>query len=308
MGTGIVSVALALDHRQALSRIWLGFAAAAWLLLAVVIVTRLAWNRGPLRAEADSPAGLTGVAASAVLGSRLAMSGLRAEAIALLIVASAMWLVLSGALLRRRWIPRAGSSFMLTVSVQSLAVLAVLISSRETAWLTYAGLAAFVLGLALYPLVLARFDPRELRGGAGDQWVAGGALAISALCAGEIGLAAARTGTLHPALPALHTASVVIWSASVLWIPALVACELVAPRLRYDVRRWATVFPVGMYAASSFQTARVGHLPLARSVAGAGTWVAVAVWLIVFAGMTGRAVRTAEAIRPGGHSGGPPIG
>jgi hypothetical protein len=47
------------------------------------------------------------------------------------------------------------------------------------AWVTYAGLGLFVLGLGQYVIVLYRFDWRQLAGGAGDLWVLGGALAIS---------------------------------------------------------------------------------------------------------------------------------
>lgn len=44
------------------------------------------------------------------------------------------------------------------------------------------------------------------------------------------------------------------------WLPAWVPGEVVWPRLNYDVRRWSTVFPVGMYAVRSFNAARAAHL------------------------------------------------
>lgn len=37
-----------------------------------------------------------------------------------------------------------------------------------------------------------------------------------------------------------------LWVLTMLWLPVLVAAELLRPRLRYDVRRWSTVFPFGM--------------------------------------------------------------
>jgi tellurite resistance protein TehA-like permease len=76
-----------------------------------------------------------------------------------------------------------------------------------------------------------------------------------------------------------------------LWLGPLIAAEVLAPRPRYDVRRWATVFPLGMYAACSFA---VGH---STGITGIGTfarvqtWLALAVSLFVFAGLIRRSWR-----------------
>ena len=108
------------------------------------------------------------------------------------------------------------------------------------------------LGLAAYPFVARRFDLREVASGHGDQWVAGGALAITALACAEVGGAA--TGALHTTL---DHAALVVWVTAIAWLPVLVAGELRGPRRGFDLRRWATVFPVGMYAVCSFLVARV---------------------------------------------------
>jgi tellurite resistance protein TehA-like permease len=65
------------------------------------------------------------------------------------------------------------------------------------------------------------------------------------------------------------------------WLPVLVAAEVIRPRLGYDVRRWATVFPLGMYAACSFVVATAVHDGGLRRFAQAWTWVAAAGWLAV---------------------------
>jgi tellurite resistance protein TehA-like permease len=65
------------------------------------------------------------------------------------------------------------------------------------------------------------------------------------------------------------------------WLLPLVG-DILRPRLGYDVRRWATVFPLGMYAASSFTTGQV------TGITGFGqvwTWVAFTGWLLVLAGL-----------------------
>jgi tellurite resistance protein TehA-like permease len=76
--------------------------------------------------------------------------------------------------------------------------------------------------------------------------------------------------------------------AAVLWLPVLVATELVSPRTRFDIRRWATVFPLGMYAACSFEVGRLHGLHALRSFASVWTWVSVAVWLLVGIGTLAR--------------------
>lgn len=71
MGSGIVSIDLYSDHRPVLSAIMLWFAAGAWLLLAVVLGARLAYQPGvdldrihrqPARARRAAPSRLAGAA------------------------------------------------------------------------------------------------------------------------------------------------------------------------------------------------------------------------------------------------------
>jgi hypothetical protein len=51
------------------------------------------------------------------------------------------------------------------------------------------------------------------------------------------------------------------------------------------VRRWATVFPVGMYAASSFDAGRAANVPGLTDFARVWVWLALALWLLVFVAM-----------------------
>ena len=68
----------------------------------------------------------------------------------------------------------------------------------------------------------------------------------------------------------------------------LLAAEVLRPRLRYDVRRWSTVFPVGMYAACSFVVGAAARAPGIADFARIWVWVGVAVWLSVFLAMLAR--------------------
>jgi tellurite resistance protein TehA-like permease len=181
------------------------------------------------------------------------------------------------------------------VSAESLAVLCgVLATAYRAPWLLTAGTVVGLVGLALYPVVLARFDRGQLLIGAGDQWVAGGALAIAALAAANLGLAASRL-TPGPLADALRVAAPAIGLAAFAWLPFLLGAEVVRPRVAYDVRRWATVFPVAMYAVAALQVGRLAGLGWLSAIARAWIWVALAVWAVVAAGMLAQAPRALPA-------------
>jgi tellurite resistance protein TehA-like permease len=283
MGTGIVSVALALDGEDALSRTLFAIAAAGWLVAAAAALAR-----------ARVPASLTGVAGTAVLGARAAFLGWGRVATIALAVAVSLWLALLPSLIRTPRERAVGTSFLVVVATESIAVLAALVSRVENArWVATIAVAPLALGLVAYPLVARRFDLREVASGHGDQWVAGGALAIAALACAEVG--AATTGALHTTL---DRAALVVWLLAIGWLPVLVAGELRGPRRGFDLRRWATVFPVGMYAVCSFLVARVDGFGSIATFARIWVWVALAVWLVAFAGAARRGVRRSAHYDP----------
>jgi len=299
MGTGIVSIGLSLDHRETLSRILLVIAAAVWIALGLLLAVGTVRDRKRVQREARSPAALTGVAGTAVLGTRLTILGWGWAGIALLVVAAAFWLALLTPVLRNWVTPTIGVSLILTVSTESLAVLsAALAASERSDWLLDAALVPFLLGLALYVFVISRFDLRQLVVGHGDHWITGGALAISALAAGRITLAAHSLHQLTGLAGALKSASVVLWVLTIAWLPALLVAEALRPRLGYDVRRWSTVFPVGMYAACSFVVGAAAHATAITDFARVWVWAGVAIWLIVFAAMLRRGLRFLAGVHP----------
>jgi tellurite resistance protein TehA-like permease len=296
MGTGIVSIALSLDGRETLSRILIPPDAAVWIALGLLLAGRALRDRERVHREARSPAALTGVAGTAVLGTRLTLLGWNWTGIAMLAIALVFWLVLLTPVLTHWVTPTVGVSLVLTVSTESLAVLAAVLAAREHApWLLDASLAPFLLGLGFYVGVIARFDIRQLAVGRGDHWITGGALAISTLAAGRITLAANSLGALHGVHATLKDASVVLWALTIAWLPALLAAEALRPRLRYDVRRWSTVFPVGMYAACSFIVGTAANAPAITGFARVWVWAGVAVWLITFTAMLRRGVQLARS-------------
>jgi len=257
MGTGIVSEALALDGHRALSDVLLAAAVAIALALLAVLTAALRADPRAVARGTATPASLTVVAALGVVGTRLSQVGARAAGVALLALAVACWVPLLAPVLRAWRRPAGGGVFLVSVARQAIAVLCATLGARGPA------VALLAAGLALYAFALASFDLRELRCGRGDQWIAGGALAIAALAA----------GVAHAPRPV----SLALWALAVAWLPVLLVGEAVAPRRAFDAGRWSTVFPVGMYAAMSHA---VGVSGFAR----VWTWVAVAVWAVVAVG------------------------
>jgi tellurite resistance protein TehA-like permease len=289
MGTSIVSVALLLDGRHLLSTILLIIAAIVWLALAVLLPVRARRDGQRFLVDVRHPTALTSIAGTEVLGTRLTLAGWNWAGAGLLVIAVVIWLGLVPHVLRHWQTPTIGASFILTVATQSLALLAATVAfATRTGWLVYAALVPFSLGLSFYAFVLTRFDFRQLLVGAGDHWVTGGALAISTVAAGRIALAAPRTATLSGGHGALKTIALVLWCLTMIWLPALIAAEILRPRLSYNVRRWSTVFPVAMYAACSFIVGTLTQTPAISDFARVWVWVSLVVWAIVFGAMLRR--------------------
>lgn len=248
MASGIVSLDLHDRGFQTASLVVLAVAVAAWLW---------AW------ATDDLVRSVAGVAATAALGSRLLVFGWRAVAWGLLAVAAAIWIGRLPAILRGS---RSGSVFLPAVATQSLAFLAAALGVSPAV-----PAVLWVAGLVLYARAIPRFDRRELLDGAGEHWVAGGALAISTLACAEI---AQR-------LPGLRVPAIVLWACAQAWLVVLIAGELAHPRRGGVAERWSTAFPVGMYAAMTFALARLHGLHWVEPFARYWTVVAAVVWALV---------------------------
>jgi tellurite resistance protein TehA-like permease len=111
------------------------------------------------------------------------------------------------------------------------------------------------------------------------------ALAISALAAGKATEAAAALGQFSDQHEVLTTSTLVLWCLAMVWLVPLATAEVLRPRLTYDVRRWATVFPLGMYAACSLATGQVTGITGIADFGHVWTWVAFTVSLLALAGL-----------------------
>ncbi|GAA4835891.1 tellurite resistance/C4-dicarboxylate transporter family protein [Kitasatospora terrestris] len=299
MATGIVSVGLHLVGRPVLSGILLVVAAAGWALLATAFALTFLRDRKRWAANADTPPALTAVAATAVLGTRLSLLGWQGVAAALLAVAAAAWPGLLAAVLRHWHHHMPGAAFLVCVATEGLAVLSgTLALAHHGTWLIWPSLVAFVLGIGLYVAALTRFDLRQVTTGPGDHWIAGGALAICALAATKLTGWPSWTGAAHTAL---RTTTLVLLALDLAWYLVLFTAEIRHPRLHYNIRRWATVFPLGMTAVATLSTSTAAHIAWLRPLGQALLWIAVAAWLLTAALLVADTARRREA-SPGNAS------
>jgi tellurite resistance protein TehA-like permease len=286
MGFGIVSVDLDTIGQRLLSDVLFVLATGTWLLL----VARLARFPARAAAESTSPAMLGSVAATAVIGSRFVAGGARVVAAALLVLAVAGLAGLLWPVLKHWGTPTTGTSFLLSVAAQGIAVLAAtLAASYRLGWLLVAGGLACLAGLVAYVVVAWRFDVRTIGSGPGDQWVGGGVLAIATLAVAKIAAAAAVVSGFGGWHDPLSATALAIWCLAMVCVIPLVVSEFTRPRLSYHVLRWATVFPLGMYAACSFAVGLDTGIGGITEFGKVMTWVAVAVTATLLVGLARRA-------------------
>ncbi|MGW0905833.1 tellurite resistance/C4-dicarboxylate transporter family protein [Streptomyces sp. NPDC002853] len=297
MATAVLSVALHLLGVEWASLALLVVAGLVWMFLATVFVRHLLTERDRWRHEIDTPPALTAVAATAVLGTRLSLLGHQSVSVALLCLSVLLWPLLMSHVIRH-WQSRVpGAAYLVCVATQAIVVLAATVATADRqAWLMWPALVLFVIGLALYGVVLLRFDFRQLATGQGDHWIIAGAMAISALAGSKLVAAAVPDGTLGWATPAhgvLRTVTLVALGLALAWYAVLVACELRWPRPHHDVRRWATVFPLGMTAVAALSTSTAADVPALWTCGKVLVWPALVVWAVVAVGAV-RTMRRAE--------------
>jgi len=274
MATGIVSVAAAQEGRPALSWTLFALGAVAYVALAALVAARGTELR---RVEA-----LTFVAGTGVLGARLALAGDRRAAFALWAVAVLAWVVLTPGvareLARQAAARRSGSALLAVVAPESLAVVGAILARRfDLEALRLLAEALWAAGLATYALLIPGIARRLVRDRfVPDDWIAMGAIAIATLAAAE--------------LPQ-PDAALALWAAATAWVPILAVLELRRGVRGYELRRWATVFPLGMYAVAAYEAGAVERLTPLGEVADVAFWIAVAAWALAAAGLVRQAAR-----------------
>ncbi len=312
MATGIVAIGAAQQDIDWLADVLYVLGAIGYVVLGVLLALRIVryWRSfaADITNHAKGFAFLTAVAATNVLGSAsVVIHGWDGLAWVLWWLSLVLWALLLYPTLIAVVLGSDkpgletginGTWFLLTVSTESIAVLAALLLPRhDSDLLAFTALAAFSLGVVLYLIVMTmvflrwtfhRLDPAEADPPA---WIAAGAVAITVLAGSNLLLAAPSSPRLAGVAPYLEGVVVLAWATATFWFPLMVAIGVwrhIVHRLplRYHPSYWAMVFPLGMYGASTFRMRAateldaLAWLPKLTLVVALIAWTATALGLV----------------------------
>ncbi len=314
MATVIVSRAVQLDGFAWLSEVLLSIAVAAYVLLAVLYVWRLAAYRLEVRADAADPRRAFGfftlTAGSAVLAARLAGDRPTAVAAVLLVIGAISWVLLGyglpmllagGDAARPALAGVNGTWFLWPVATESVAVGLTSLPPPVPQGVAALAVGCWAVGVILYllvaglvtaPLLAFPVRPSELTPA---YWVAMGATAISVLAGAQI--LRLPPSPLQVAVRATVAGlSVVLWAFGTWLIPLLVVLGVWRHLMRgvplsYEPGMWSMVFPVGMYGVASHELGAALNVPWLVTLGRDEAWPALAVWAAIFLAMTGTLLR-----------------
>lgn len=319
MATGIVSIGMGGLGMTAISVVLLVIATIAYVVLVALNVLRFVRHREATADDFRDPGRAFGfftfVAASDVLGSRIASEGIQTLALSLLLVGALAWLVLGyvvpwTAALRQHDPPALrsanGTWFIWAVASQSVAVLAATLQRQVSAqWahdlLALVAVFCWAIGIFLYcavavfvgvrmlsrPFLPADFTP--------PYWVAMGATAITVVAASRI-VQMEHAPMVDATRGLIGGTAVFFWAFGTWLIPPLIAAGYwrhIRHRvpLRYEATLWSIVFPIGMYGVGSQLLGEVDQLPIVLAIGRIDAWIALAVWAITFGAMIVAIVR-----------------
>ncbi len=312
MATGIVAIAAAQQDIALLGEALYVITAVAYVVLAVLLVIRMIryWPNfaADVTNHAKGFAFLTTVAATNVLASAsIVVHGWWNLAWTLWWFSLALWAAFIYTTLIAVVVGRDkpglqgginGTWFLLTVSTQSIAVVAGLFLTRtDSDALAFTAVAAFTLGIVLYLIVMTMvflrwtFQPLDPTEADPPAWIAAGAVAITVLAGSNILLAADQAPVRITRLaPFLEGLVVMAWATATFWFPLMIAIGIwrhIIRRvpLRYHPSYWSMVFPLGMYGAATYRMRAAIDLDALAWLPQVELAVAFTAWAVTFVGL-----------------------
>lgn len=314
MATGIVSLAGAMMGYPWLARVLFYLNVVQYGVLCVLYAVR-AWRYprrffGDMVTHSTGPGYFTMVAGTGVLSSQfILLTDNVSMGFVLWGLTVVLWVALTYTIFTAFTIRRDkpeldrginGGWLLAVVATQAVAVSSALLAGRTgqpyrlelnlvalSMWLWGGMLYIWMMALIFYRYTFFRLSPADL---APPYWINMGAMAISTLAGALLILNAADAPYLMSLLPFLKGFTVLYWATGTWWIPMLLllgAWRYVYKRFpfEYDPLYWGAVFPLGMYAACTWQLEQAMSFGFETGLPHVFLCVAVIAWMVTFVGL-----------------------
>jgi tellurite resistance protein TehA-like permease len=329
MATGIVSLAaFTMEHRNIAGAMFYLNIVQYFILCALYALR--AWRFpgrffGDMFAHATGHGYFTTVAGTGILASQfLILHENVAAGMVFWLVAILLWICLTYAIFTALTVKRGkptldrginGGWLLAVVATQALSVSSALLAVRISQpyrlelnlvalsmWLWGGMLYIWMMSLIFYRYAFFPFSPGDLTP---PYWINMGAMAISTLAGSLLILNAPHAPYLTSLLPFLKGFTVFYWATGTWWIPMLLLLGIWRYGFehfpfKYDPLYWGAVFPLGMYAVSTWQMDHAMEFGFLSGLPRVFFYISLAAWIITFLGMLhalGRGARSGRLLK-----------